>query len=58
MGPGEQTNSEDGSTWSVNQDWEERTGLVHNIFTLTPSTDDTDSADALEARFAAEPLFL
>ena len=25
---------------------------------LTPATDDTDSADALETRFAAEPLFL
>jgi hypothetical protein len=47
----------DGGAWSVNPDWEERMGLVHNIFTVTP-TDGTDLTDILETRFATEPLFL
>ena len=55
--PGSERTSTDGSAWSVNPDWEERTGLVHDIFTVTP-TDGTDLTDALETRFATEPLFL
>jgi hypothetical protein len=55
--PGSEQTDTDGNTWSVNPDWEERTGLVHNIFMLT-TTDSTALPDALETRFAAQPLFL
>ena len=55
--PGTERTAEDGSTWSVNPDWEERTGLAHDIFALTP-TDGVDPPDDLETRFTAEPLFL
>ena len=48
----------DGSSWIVNPDWETRTGLVHDIFTLATTTDQTDPPDTLESRFANEPLFL
>ena len=55
--PGSERTLTDGSAWSVNPDWEERTGLVHDIFRVTP-TDGTDSTDALETHFTMEPLFL
>jgi len=55
--PGSERMSTDRSAWSVNPDWEECTGLVHDIFTVTP-TDGTDLTDTLETHFATEPLFL
>ena len=55
--PGSERTVTDGSTWSVNPDWEERTGLVHDIFKLATTTDNTDTTDSLDTRFANEPLF-
>jgi hypothetical protein len=55
--PGSERTTTDGSTWSINPDWEERTGLVHNIFKLTTTTDNTDVTDSLDTRFTNEPLF-
>ena len=55
--PGSERTTADGSTWSVNPDWEERTGLLHDIFVVTNAADDTDITDPLVTRFAAEPLF-
>ena len=56
--PGSERTATDGSTWSVNPDWEERTGLTHDIFLLTTNVNDNETTDALENRFANEPLFL
>jgi hypothetical protein len=44
----------DGSEWTVNEDWEARTGLVNDIMHVS----ETDSvAEALRIRFAKEPIF-
>jgi transposase InsO family protein len=48
----------DGSNWTVNPDWEERTGLVHDIFTTLIDNGQADMEDPLEKRFVKEPLFL
>jgi hypothetical protein len=55
--PGSKQTLTDGSAWSVNPDWEEHTGLVHDIFRVTP-TDGTDLTNVLETHFTMEPLFL
>ena len=54
---GSEWTATDGSVWSINPDWEEQTGLVHDIFKLTPAADNMDVTDSLETCFSAEPLF-
>ena len=44
----------DGSEWTVSPDWEEITGLVHDLFLVDESTDLT----VLKERFKDEPLYL
>jgi hypothetical protein len=44
----------DGSEWTVSEDWEERTGLVNDIMTITSVN---ASMDTLCARFEKEPIF-
>ena len=55
--PGSERTTTDGSTWSVNPDWEERTSLIHNLFELTTTDDNTEAANLLETHFMEEPLF-
>lgn len=55
--PGSERTTLDGSTWSVNPDWEEQMGLLHDIFVVTPAADSTDITDPLETHFATESLF-
>ena len=46
---------EDGSSWTVSEDWEANTGLTHDIFQLTdPSTPEIAT---LRERFKSEPIF-
>ncbi|PPQ92619.1 hypothetical protein CVT25_007819 [Psilocybe cyanescens] len=52
---------EDGHTWSVSEDWEVRTGLVHDVFAVTDAGREgpgVDKGEALRARFANERMFL
>ena len=51
--PGAERTATDGSSWTVNPDWEECTGLTHDIFI----TMEEEVIDPLEARFEKEPLF-
>jgi len=44
----------DGSEWTVMPDWEETTGLVHDLYHVAESLDLT----VLQERFKGEPLFL
>ena len=44
----------DGSEWTVTPDWEEVTGLVHDLYLVAEQPDLT----VLKKRFAGEPLFL
>lgn len=46
---------DDGSAWSVCEDWETRQGLVNDIFAVAA---DSSSPDPLATRFAGEPMFL
>ena len=46
--PGSKHTTTDGSAWSINPDWEERTGLIHDVFELTTTDDNTEAADLLE----------
>ena len=46
----------DGSQWTVSEDWESATGLVHDIFYTTDST--IPEIIHLRDRFKDEPLFL
>jgi hypothetical protein len=45
----------DGSEWTVNEDWEARTGLINDIMHI--ATTDT-TTDELRTRFIEEPAFL
>ncbi|KAI0058294.1 hypothetical protein BV25DRAFT_1780537, partial [Artomyces pyxidatus] len=45
---------EDGGDWSVGEDWESASGLVHDLFLSTV----TDEVEQLCNRFNGEPIFL
>ena len=50
--------SEDGSEWTVSEDWETNTGLSHNIFHITDtSRPNTPEIARLRERFKNEPIF-
>ena len=46
---------EDGSSWTVSEDWEANTGLTHDIFQLTDAS--TPELAELRERFKNEPIF-
>jgi hypothetical protein len=46
---------DDGSLWSVSEDWEATTGLTHDIFYLTNPA--SPEVDQLRKRFKDEPIF-
>ena len=48
--------NDDGSQWTVSEDWESSTGLKHDIFLLTDPTDPV--VTQLRERFKEEPIFL
>ena len=47
---------EDGSQWTVSEDWETTAGLTHDIFLLTDPT--LPSVSSLREHFKNEPIFL
>lgn len=49
----------DGSNWTVSEDWEESRGIVQDLLAIESSSQvSTTNMDALQLRFANEPLFL
>ncbi|KAF8870194.1 hypothetical protein BD779DRAFT_1455863 [Infundibulicybe gibba] len=46
----------DGSEWSVSPDWEDRTGLVHDLYQLS-APDMSTEMQTLKPRFKDKPLF-
>jgi hypothetical protein len=46
----------DGSQWTVSEDWEATTGLTHDIFLITDPT--SPEVSSLRERFKEEPIFL
>ena len=52
--PGAEHTATNGSSWTVNPDWEECTGLAHDIFITT----EEEVIDPLEVRFKKELLFV
>jgi hypothetical protein len=52
---GTQNDTEDGSEWTVSEDWESNVGLTHNIFQITKA--ETHEITKLQERFKDEPIF-
>jgi hypothetical protein len=48
---------EDGSNWTVSEDWEANSGLINDILTTEISTD-PNMFSSLQQQFANEPIFL
>ena len=52
---GTENEGEDGSEWTVSEDWESNVGLTHDIFHTTDAT--TPEIAKLRERFKGEPIF-
>ena len=52
---GAENEGEDGSEWTVSEDWESNTGLTHDIFHTTEAI--TPALAELRERFKDEPIF-
>ena len=52
---GTENESEDGSEWTVSEDWETNIGLTHDVFHTTEAT--TPATAKLRERFKDEPIF-
>jgi hypothetical protein len=48
---------EDGSTWTVSEDWETNSGLINDILHMNANTN-LDEFSSLRQRFTNEPVFL
>ncbi|KAG2742817.1 hypothetical protein P692DRAFT_20821955 [Suillus brevipes Sb2] len=51
------TGIDDGSAWTVSEDWEASSGLINDLLLTEPATQ-PESVSDLQKRFADEPVFL